>query len=149
MLRAKTDEQTLRYVLSVLGRKTDQKAVLYFNPQPDGQALIYSLRPQKRVGDLSKVAQILDRTGVEFRTLVPWKRSVMVYIVDPKRELHSKVMVAARLLQARVISQRGSAGFIGDDSSREKAKVLFDQEIQTFEAKNPELLTRCQNQKKK
>ncbi|HEX6732118.1 MAG TPA: hypothetical protein VF074_19020, partial [Pyrinomonadaceae bacterium] len=31
LLRAKTDEQTFRYMLAVLGRKADQKAVLYFN----------------------------------------------------------------------------------------------------------------------
>ena len=148
LLRAKTDEQTLRYVLSVLGRKADQKAVLYFNPRPDGPALIYSLRPQKRVGGLSKVAQILDRAGVEFRTLVPQKRSVMVYIVDTKRELHARVMAAARSLRARVESQRGAAGFIGDDSSREKAKILFDQEILSFESKNSGLVSKCQSQKK-
>jgi hypothetical protein len=118
--------------------------VLYFNPQPDGPALIYSLRLQKRVGALSRVTEILDRAGVEFRTLVPWKRSVVVYIVDTKRELHAKVMAAARSLRARVESQRGAAGFIGDDS-REKAKILFDQEIQTFESKNSTLVNKCQN----
>jgi hypothetical protein len=145
LLRARTDEQTLRYVVSVLGRNTEQKAVLYFRQQRDGPAVIYSLWPQKRVGSLRNVAKLLDRSGIEFRTLVPWKRSVMVYVVDTKRELHAKVMAAARALRARVVSERGTAGFIGDDSSREKAKVVFDQEIQTFEAKNSELVNTCQN----
>lgn len=148
LLRAKTDEPTLRYMLAVLGRNAEQKAVLYFNPQPDGPALIYSLRPQKRVGGLSKVSQILDQAGVEFRTLVPWKSSVMVYIVDTKRELHAKVMAAARRLRARVVAERGSAEFIGDDSSREKARVLFDREINDYESKHSALITKCQNQKK-
>jgi hypothetical protein len=149
LLRVNTDEQTVRYLVAVLGKNAEQKAVLYFKPRPIGTALIYSLRPQKRVRSLSNIATILDNAGIEFRTLVPLKRSAVIYVVDTKRELRAKVLAAARKLGARVGAQRGSAEFIGDDSSREKAKAMFDQEIQTFEAKNSKLVNRCQTQKRK
>jgi len=145
LLQSKTDERTLRYMLAMLGRKARQKAVLYFSENKNGAAVLYSFYPQRRT-DLGRASRTLDATGVEFRTLVPMGRSVAVYVVDITRQLTSKVMAAARRLRARVIARRGRAEFIGDDSDREKAQLVFDKEINEYESAHPALIRKCEKQ---
>jgi hypothetical protein len=142
MLRVQTDAPTMRYIISVLGRDAQQKAALYFHSDSDGSAELYTLRPQDR-GTMRRLSGLLDQAGIEFRTLVPTKASVLVYVVDLKRELRAKIIVAAKRLKTRVMSRRGSAEFIGDDSSREKAKTIFDEEIRNYESQHSSLITKC------
>ena len=142
MLRVKTDETAVRYLLSRLGRDAQQKSVLYFHPQPAGAAIIYTLRPRGHVRNVIAVANILERAGIAFRTLVPTRRATMVYVVDLKRELHAKVMTAAKRLRARVSSQTGNAGFVGDDALPQ-AKIAFEKEINSYEKSHPNLPPLC------
>src|SRR5437762_1551049 len=44
MLRVQSDEATLRYVVSRMGRDAQQKYVIYFHPRPAGSANLYTLR---------------------------------------------------------------------------------------------------------
>lgn len=148
MLRLESDEPTVRYVLSRLGRDARQKSILYFHPQAAGTADLYALRPRRRMRNLTALAQSLERAGIAFRTLVPVKSGTWIYIVDLKRELRAKVMDAAKRLRARVTSERGNAAFVGDDQPDE-AKVVFDEEIQNYEAKNPNLPPPCDISRKK
>ena len=143
LLQAKTNEPTLRYLLASLGRKAQQKAVLYFSQRQRGPAILYSLQPQRKTS-FQSIAKALDAAGVEFRTLVPIRRSITVYVVDTTRQLRAKVKTAARRLRARVIARSGVAEFIGDDSSREKARLVFDNEIRDYEAKHSALISKCQ-----
>jgi hypothetical protein len=92
---------------------------------------------------MRSLSGLLDQAGIEFRTLVPTKRSVLVYVVDLRRELRAKIVAAARKIKARVTSKRGSAEFIGDDSSREKAKEIFENEIRNYESQHSALITKC------
>ena len=142
MLRVKTDETAVRYLLSRMGRDAQQKSVLYFHPQPTGAAIIYTLRSRRHVRDLIAVATILERAGIAFRTLVPTRRTTLVYVVDLKRELHAKVMTAAKRLRANVSSQTGNAGFVGDDALPQ-AKIVFEKEINTYEKSHPNLPPSC------
>lgn len=148
LLRVNSDEPTVRYLLSRVGKEAHQKSVLYFHPSQRGAARIYALRPRQKLRDLAKVAAIMESAGVAFRTLVPIKQTTIVYVVDLKRELHAKVVTAARKLGATLSSVRGSAKFIGDDSSAEKAQTVFDQEIKDYEANHPGLPKSCDLQKK-
>ena len=143
MLRVKADEAAVRYLLARMGRDSHQKSVLYFHLQPAGAATIYILRPRRPVRNLVAVADILERAGIAFRTLVPFRRGTLVYIVDLKHELYAKVMTAAKRLRARVSSQMGNAGFIGDDAVQEKANSAFEREIKEYETKNPRLPSAC------
>ena len=143
LLRSITDAATMRYITSVLGRNAQQKAALYFHSNSSGSADIYILRPQTRGRSVRSLSGLLDQAGIEFRTLVPTKATVLVYIVDLKRELRAKIVAAAKRLKARVISRRGSAEFIGDDSSREKATTIFDEEIRNYETQHSSLMTKC------
>jgi hypothetical protein len=143
LLRSTTDAATMRYIVSVLGRNAQQKAALYFQSTSSGSADIYILRPQAPRRSIRSLSGLLDQAGIEFRTLVPTRTSVLVYVVDLRRELRAKIIAAARKIKARVTSRRGSAEFIGDDSSREKAKTIFDEEIRNYESQNSALIIKC------
>jgi len=138
MLRVQSDEPTVRYLLSRLGRAARQKSVLYFYPTPGGAAQLYTLQPRTPVRDLTAVANALERSGIEFRTLVPAKSGTWIYIVDLKRELRAKVMAAAKRLRASVKTRSGNADFISD----------YDPEIRNYEAKNTNLPPTCDTKKK-
>ena len=142
MLRVKSDEATLRYVLSRMGRDAQQKYVIYFHPRPRGSADLYTLRLRRRAPDFVALANALERAGIPFRTLVPAAGTTAVYIIDLDRDLRQKILTAARRLRARVSYETGNAALFGDDE-RKKARALFEQEIKSYEAKNPNLPPAC------
>lgn len=145
LLRLESNVPTVRYLVSVLGRDAQQKAALYFHSDSAGTAQMFTLRSHRK--PMHQLAALLDRAGIEFRTIVSTKNSVFVYVVDLKRELRSKIVVAARRLKARVNSRRGTAEFVGDDSSREKAAVVFETEIKDYESRNAALVKECRLRK--
>jgi hypothetical protein len=148
LLRVRGDEESLRYVLSRMGRDADQKYVIYFHPQPKGEADLYILRPRKGPKNLAALSTELERAKIPFRTLVPSRRATTIYIIDLERNLREEILTAARRLRAQVSQKAGSAKLFGDDA-REKAKDKFDQEIKDYETKNPNLPPTCDVQKAK
>jgi hypothetical protein len=146
MLRLQSDEATLRYVLSRMGRDAQQKYVIYFHPQPAGKDDLYILRLRTRPRNLVALSSVLEQAGIPFRTLVPLNGTTAVYIIDLDRDLREKIFAAARKLRARVSYQPGNALLFGDDL-RQQARVKFDQEISNYEAKNPNLPPTCDAQK--
>ena len=145
LLRVQSDQPTLRYLMSRLGRDAQQKYVIYFYPQPGGPDDFYTLQVPTR--DLVALSNALEQAGIPFRTLVPGAKTTTVYIIDLDRELRDKILAAARKLAARISYQTGDADLFGDDI-REKAKVKFEQEIKDYETKNPNLPPPCDAQKK-
>ena len=143
MLRLESDEPTVRYVLSRLGRDAQQKSILYFHPQAAGAADLYTLKPRRPMRNIAALGQTLEKAGIAFRTLVPVRSGTWIYIVDLKRELRAKVMDAAKRLRARVSSEPGNAAFIGDDDQRDEAKIVFNEEIRKYETNNPNLPPTC------
>ena len=148
LLRVRGDEESLRYVLSRMGRDAEQKYVIYFHPQPQGSADLYRLRPRAGSKNLVALTNELERAGIPFRTLVPLRGPTAVYIIDLERDLQEKILAAARKLRAQVNKETGNAQLFGDDV-REKAKDKFDQEIKNYETKNPNLPPTCDVQKRK
>ena len=148
LLRVKGDEESLRYVLSRMGRDAEQKYVIYFHPHPKGAADLYVLRPGSGTKNLVALTNELERAGIPFRTLVPSRGSTAIYIIDLERDLHQKILTAARKLRAQVNKETGNAQLFGDDV-REKAKDKFDREIKSYETKNPNLPATCDVQKRK
>jgi hypothetical protein len=142
MLRVKSDEATLRYVLSRMGRDAQQKYVIYFHPQPAGSADLYTLRLRRPAQNFLALSNALEQAGIPFRTLVPDRETTAVYIIDLDRDLRPKILTAARQLRARVSHETGNAALFGDDE-RQKAQALFEQEIKNYEAKNPTLPPTC------
>lgn len=147
LLSVNGDEESLRYVLSRLGRDTQQKYVIYFHPKPQGTADLYTLRLRTRARNLVALTNALERAGIPFRTLVPSGNTTAIYIIDLDRDLRTKILLAARKLRARVSSQPGNAALFGDDE-RQQAKAKFEQEIKNYETKNPNLPATCDAEKK-
>ena len=148
LLRVRGDEESLRYVMSRMGRDAEQKYVIYFHPQPKGAADLYKLRPRAGSKNLVALTNELERAGIPFRTLVPLRGTTAVYIIDLERDLREKILAAARKLRAHVNKETGNAQLFGDDV-REKAKDKFDEEIKNYETKNPNLPATCDVQKRK
>ena len=146
LLRVNGDEATLRYILSRMGRDAEQKYVIYFHPQPKGSTDLYILRPRKGGRNLVALTNALERAGIPFRTLVPSRETTAIYVIDLDRNLRVKIMTAARTLRARVSQQSGNAQLFGADE-RPQAKVKFEQEIKSYETKNPNLPPTCDVQK--
>lgn len=146
MLRVYSDEATLRYLMSRMGRDAEQKYVIYFYPKPGGPDDLYVLRPGTRARNLVALSNALERAGIPFRTLVPNGKTTAIYVIDLNRELREKIRAAARKLGAHVSYQAGDADLFGDDL-REKAKVKFEQEIKNYETTNPNLPPACDAQK--
>ena len=139
-------EDTLRYVLSRLGRAAQQKYVIYFHPQPGGPVDLYTLRARNRPRNLVALAFALERAGIPFSTLVPLKNTTIVFIIDLDRDLRDKILKAARTLHAPVSSQAGKAKLFGDDI-RKQAQTVFEQDIKNYEQKNPNLPPTCDARK--
>jgi hypothetical protein len=146
-LRLKSDESTLRYVLSRMGRDAQQKYVIYFHPKAGGSVDLYTLRPRTRARNLVALTNALEQAGIPFRTLVPSGKTTSIYIIDLDRDLREKILTAARRLRARVSFTAGNAALFGEDD-REQAKARFEKEIKDYEARNPNLPPACDVQKR-
>jgi hypothetical protein len=143
IFRVRSGEATMRYALSLLGKYAKQKAVLYFRRSDSGAARMYILYPERRSRNLFIISRDLDRAGITYRTLVPLKHRIAVYVVDLKNELQTRLAVAARWLRARVTSVSGNGIFIGDDTDRSRGQQIFNLEIEKYEDAHPELPSQC------
>jgi hypothetical protein len=142
MVRFTSDEDTLRYVVSRMGRDAEQKYVIYFHPEPGGPVDLYTLRMRSRSRSLAALSNALEQAGIPFRTLVPLNGTTAIYVIDLDRDLHDNILKAARTLRARVSSMPGKAKLFGADI-RPQARTVFEQNIKTYETKNPDLPPTC------
>jgi hypothetical protein len=134
VFRTYSDESTVRYGATTMGQRWRQKTVLYFRLQLNGKDRIYLIfvnQPQRRFDLVSKT---LDDAGVAYRTLVPLKHNLLVYVVDVDNKLELKIGKAAGQLRARTLSFTGTAATIGNDTDRNKAQEVFQREIQSYES---------------
>lgn len=146
MVQFASDEDTLRYVVSSMGRDAQQKYVIYFHPEPGGPVNFYTLRVRSNARDLTALSSALGRAGIPFSTMVPLNGTTSIYIIDLDRDLREKILAAARTLRASVSSVPGKAKLFGDDF-RDRARTVFEQDIKTYETRNPNLPPACDVQK--
>lgn len=146
MVRFTSDEDTLRYVVSRLGRDAQQKYVIYFHPELGGPVDLYTLRVRSDAWSLTAVSSSLERAGIPFSTIVPLNGTTFIYIIDLDRDLRDKILAAGRMMHARVNSVPGKAKLFGDDF-RDRAKTVFEQDMKNYEAKNPDLPPSCDVQR--
>src|SRR2546423_10316078 len=95
MLRIKSDEPTLRYVLSRMGRDAQQKYVIYFHPRRRGTTDLYVLQLPSRARNFVALSNTLERNGIPFRTMVLLRGTTAIYIIDLDRDLRAKILAAA------------------------------------------------------
>jgi hypothetical protein len=142
MVRFASDEDTLRYVVSRMGRDAQQKYVIYFHPERSGSINLYTLRARSNARNLRALSAALARAGIPFSTIVPLNGTTAIYIIDLEHDLREKILNAARMLRARVDYVPGIARLFGDDD-RQKAKTLFDLAMKHYETDNPNLPPAC------
>ena len=142
MVRFTSDEETLRYIVSRMGRDAQQKYVIYFHPEPAGQVDLYTLRTPANARSLRALSTALTRAGIPFSTIVPLNGTTAIYIIDLDRDLREKILAAAKTLRASVIFTPGKAKLFGDDF-RDRARTVFEQDIKTYETSNPNLPPAC------
>ena len=145
LIRVRSDEPTMRYLMSRLGRTANQKAVVYFHPQSQGTARIYVIHPARRYRSFALISRLLDSNGVAFRTLVPAGQETTIYVIDIDNSLSGKIRKATKRLSGRFTAASGNASFIGDDSVREKGQEIFQQEIGSYESTHPNLSPACKS----
>ena len=142
MVRFTSDEDTLRYIVSRLGRDAQQKYVIYFHPELGGPVDLYTLRVRSHARRLTEVSSSLERAGVPFSTIVPLNGTISIYIIDLDRDLRDKILAAAQMLHASVNSVPGKAKLFGDDF-RDRAKTVFEEDMRNYEIKHPDLSPSC------
>src|SRR5690348_3589826 len=79
MVKFTSDEDTLRYVVSRLGRDAQQKYVIYFHPELGGPVDLYTLRVRSDAQRLTEVSSSLERAGIPFSTIVPLNGTISIY----------------------------------------------------------------------
>lgn len=142
--RVYTDRSTLLYEDARLGALQRQKTILYFRKKSSGEGRMYILSTRRGRRSLASISKSLDKSGVAFRTLVPASHHrTIIYVVDLKGELQSKVRVAARRLGSRLAIVKGTGEFVGDDADREKAQQVFAGIIKDYEDEHPQVGRQC------
>ncbi|HEV7398509.1 MAG TPA: hypothetical protein VGN86_18495, partial [Pyrinomonadaceae bacterium] len=142
IIRSRTNEASLRYVGSWLGRFARQKAILYFQVRQNGGGRMFILSLPPRWRDMGAISTQLDTSGLANRTIARRRNQLLVFIVDLKNELGAKVSKAIRRLGAHASTVTGKGEFIGDDD-RDKAQQIFAQEITHYEKENPAVAGAC------
>lgn len=136
LIKTAADEATARYVNARLGMAARQKSVLYFRVHSGGGSKMYVLKV-KPGRDLTEVIELLDGSGIRYRTIIPGPRRVLVYVVDLDGELGESVYAAARRLGGRYGVLIGTGAFIGDGEDRESAREVYRDVVSRYEASRP------------
>ena len=144
LVKVSDDEPSVRYAEAWLGRRFRQKGVIRFVRRRGGASRMYVIRGGRARGSLARVAQALDASGVDNRTIVPRPAGAFVYVVDFESSLEGSVTRAARRLRGRLTSMRGAAAFTGDDD-RAKAQAVFAEVVESYENLHPEVKKECTN----
>ena len=128
----------VRLSAAMKGHVGDQKQVLAFKQNDDGDAVLYNFSAK---GSLEDIHQSLLADGVAFHTLAPSEGGAEVYVVDTDGQAHDAVDRASRRANAPVTYQRGQADFLGstleagtdrevrDDARRAYEKVIAESPV--------------------
>ena len=130
--------QDMRYMMALLGRYAHQKFVIIFIPEKTdasaaNPAKMVLLRIPQKISRV-RMEQVLDRTGVPYRTLLDEHR---VLVLPPAGASDAAVRKAAQRLGAKIEIERGTGEIFGDDD-RGKALAAYDQIIAEYESAHPD-----------
>lgn len=139
VVKAPVSLEEMRYVMALLGRFAHQKFVVAFVPEEAGASrtkpaeMVLLHVPQKT--SRVRMEQVLDETGVPYRTLLDDHR-VLVFLPEGTSDV--AVRKAAHRLGATVEVERGMGEIFGDDD-RGKASAAYDRIIAEYESAHPDM----------
>ena len=142
LVKAPVSLEAMRYAMALLGRYAHQKFVIAFVPQdagasPTKPAEMVLLRIPQKISRV-RMEQVLDETGVPYRTLLNKDKDehrVLVFL--PEGTADAAVRKAAHRLGAKIEVERGSGEIFGDDD-RAKASAAYDRIIAEYESGHPD-----------
>lgn len=137
VVKAPVTLQDMRYMMALLSRYAHQKFVIIFIQEkadasasnPAEMVLLHVPQKISRV----RMEQVLDQTGVPYRTLLDEHR-VLVFL--PAGTDDAAVQKAAHRLDAKIEIERGTGEIFGDND-RDKAMVAYDRIIAEYELAHP------------
>ena len=147
VVKAPVSLEQMRYAMALLGRYAHQKFVIAFVPQEAGASrtrpaeMVLLRVPQKASGRRAsrlRMEQVLDETGVPYRTLLNKDKDehrVLVFL--PEGTADAAVRKAAQRLGAKIEVERGSGEILGDDD-RARASAAYDRIIAEYESGHPD-----------
>ena len=138
VVKAPVSLQDMRYAMALLGRYAHQKFVVTFIPEKAGAsranpAEMVLLRVPPKTSRV-RMEQVLDQTGVPYRTLLDEHR-VLVFLSAGTSD--GAVRKAADRLGAKIEVERGTGEIFGDDD-RGKALAAYDRIIAEYESAHPD-----------
>lgn len=130
-ITGEVDFDTVRYMAAVKGNMANQKAVIPFIADSNGNDAVHTVTVKDTIANVRKK---LDEAGVQFRTLIENKDGVKVVIFDPKLENAEKVGQFADSYGTKEQTNYGTGEFLGSET-REGAIERYGEVIDSFEKK--------------
>lgn len=122
-----------RAALAMEGYIADQKAVLYFHPDPEATEFMARFTVE---GDVVDVHKAMIEGGLAFHTLRPTSEGTVVYVYGQDQETLDKATGVARDQGAELAWTAGKGEFIGtklesgtDREQRDDARRAYEEEI--------------------
>jgi hypothetical protein len=133
-----TDPDAVDYHTALMGRVTRQKAVMSFHPGEGDDSLFRFHVPSSEAGPAS-IAEVLDKNGIENRTLIPTPSGYDVVVSSTGGQLRDAVKQAAEETGAgKVLEQTGTEKMYGSWNDRAAGQENISARIAELEAKHPE-----------
>lgn len=123
-----TSFDDIRLIGAMQGYVFNQKAVLLFQPDPNGRDVVTQFTVRDK--DVSGLMSRLHSAGVAYHTMVPERGGVRVFVLhphqyDPQASINAVQAVAA-VYGVPVETGRGRGEFIGDtDGNRARARADY------------------------
>jgi len=124
------DWEALKLSAAMKGYLADQKSVLIFQQQDQGEHLLYHFAAK---GDLDKIHADLLQDGLAFHTLVPGADGAMVYVADLDGSAHEAVEKGAARYGSKVTGQRGRAEFVGSQDDTGTDREQRDRSLKVYQ----------------
>lgn len=120
---------TVRYSTALKGYIAHQKQAIAFNIEKDGTDSVYRFSVN---ADVKDVRSVLDKNGLQFRTLLPSKGKTEVIIFDPGTQLKNNIGKVVEHYDSTARQFRGKGEFIGGETRAEGRKE-FKRIIEAYE----------------
>jgi hypothetical protein len=129
-IEARMKPEEVRYVAAKLGAAAGQKAVIPFVARTGGKDALWTVNADG--SSMEKARAVLNRSGLQYRTLEQRGDNLMVHIFDQGGGLRGNVLKAADGLGgAPVHVKRGEGEFLGGDT-REAGRKAYSEVIRNY-----------------
>ena len=129
------DADLREYLAAGKGLTGNQETVLDFEISRDGTDNIYTMELDANLKNLSKYVKVLEKAGIQFKTMPVTGDKVNLVVVDEGKQLVTFVNKAQEIYNAKTKLQTGTARFIGDFGNRAKADKKFLEIIRDYEGR--------------